>query len=858
MASDAVVNLVINAAGADTQINAQLRHIVTDAERRAPAIDLTVNVDLSTLDRRLQREFGILGTRMDSAFGVVNDSIRDGFRDLTNELSSQLNVIGRQLADTNRRLDTVNSTLNDLNRNDGLRHVADDADRADDSSGRLADTFRRMGAGAVQIGLVAGRMTLLAGAAAGAVPVVAGVAAALTNIAPAAAAGVTAFVAMKAAALTLKLGLSGVEDALTAVFDPDADPEKVAEALKNLSSNARAFVVQAQSMKPAFDSLRLDVQDKLFKGLDKTLKDTGTATFPVLRTAALDFAGTFNAMAKNTGVAAQDLAESGTLGKALGSGASAFAKLRRIPAQVLTAIVNLSAGGGPLLNRIADGVAKVADNITKKLSGAAKSGALQTAIDNAGKALAQLGRIASNIGTFLGNVFSAASVSGGGLFGTLEMITQGLADISATTEFQETLGTLISLGQTLGSEIFPLIGAAFAALAPVVQILAPALEELVRLLGDELGALIPQLAPVLQQVAMNATELLSALQPLITNGFAALVAILPALMDLMQSVNLLITQAAPLIQQLAPLLGVLLTGAIVILVEAMSVVTTSVANLITWVSSLITIGKDFAVTFGGVVLNAVKLVGDLLSGDFSGAWNRAKTIVGDVAGFIGRTVGTLKDTILRLIGNLASLLPGAVRNAFQGLVNAVRDKTALGLVEVIRFVSRAIEYISGAADRFFSAGGNLIGSLISGIRSKIGDVADAVNDVVSAARDFLPFSPAKRGPFSGRGYPLYSGRALIGALAQGILDQRSTLENAMSATLGVPVTSSGVTLGGGTTSGSQGGSALAGAAAGASSVSTSPTVMVYLGNELVRNYVNVIVDDNNNRRDRLAAQGVRG
>lgn len=803
MASDAVVNLVVNAAGADTEINAQLRHIVNDAERRAPAIDLTVRID-------------------------------------------------------NSALTALNARLDDLDRSNALRNLTRGADDADDSGNRLADTFRRVGAGAAQIGLVAGRMTLLAGAAAGALPVVAGVATALTNIAPAAAAGVTAFVAMKAAALTLKLGLTGVEDALTAVFDPDADPAKVEEALKGLSANARAFVLQLQDMKPAFDSLRLDVQDTLFQGLDKTMKGVGTATLPVLRTAALDFASTFNAMAKNTGTAAQDLAESGTLGKALGSGASAFAKLERIPAQVLTAIGNLSAGGGPLLNRLADRIAEVADNLTGKLSRAAESGALQTAIDNAGKALAQLGRVAQNVGTFLSNVFSAASVSGGGLFGTLEQITAALADISATSEFQETLGSLIDLGQTLGGEIFPLLGAAFAALAPVVQILAPALQELVRLLGDELGTLIPELAPVLQQVAVNATELLSALQPLITSGFQVLVAIMPAFLDLMQSVNTLITEAAPLIQQLAPLLAALLTGAFIILAETMSLVITTVGNLIGWISSLIKIGKDFAVTLGGVVLNAIKLIADILTGDFSGAWNRAKSIVSEVSGFISRTVGTLKDTILRLIGNLASLLPGAARNAFQGMLSAIRGKVSEAVSAVRSFASQAVSAVSGAASRFYSAGANLISSLISGIKSKIGAVADAVNDVVSAARDFLPFSPAKRGPFSGRGYPLYSGRALIGALAQGILDQRSTLEKAMSATLGAPVTSSGVTLAGGTVSASQSGSALAGAAAGASTVSTSPTVIVYLGNELVRDYVNVIVNDNNNRRDRLAAQGVRG
>ena len=43
----------------------------------------------------------------------------------------------------------------------------------------------------------------------------------------------------------------------------------------------------------------------------------------------------------------------------------------------------------------------------------------------------------------------------------------------------------------------------------------------------------------------------------------------------------------------------------------------------------------------------------------------------------------------------------------------------------------------------------------------VGWVGDQVSGALSQIRSLFPFSPAKRGPFSGHGYTTYSGRALM-------------------------------------------------------------------------------------------------
>ncbi|MFF6825055.1 phage tail tape measure protein [Streptomyces longwoodensis] len=97
-------------------------------------------------------------------------------------------------------------------------------------------------------------------------------------------------------------------------------------------------------------------------------------------------------------------------------------------------------------------------------------------------------------------------------------------------------------------------------------------------------------------------------------------------------------------------------------------------------------------------------------------------------------------------------------------------------------VNKAMEmlnWVRGIPGRITSALGNLgnllrgsgmalIQGFINGIKSKLGSVRSAAGSVVGAARDFFPFSPAKEGPFSGRGYTTYSGEALVEGFQSGI------------------------------------------------------------------------------------------
>lgn len=907
MASDAVVNLVVDATGTQAEVRAQLTQIVNDAERTAPRIDLTVRIDDSAAALQVRR----LRTDMEEQFGRLGDRLGDNLDDLTDrlgiglgELSTHLQDISAQLGNLDRggSVTNVTNNFNDLNRT---------VNDTDDDVNRLGGTFSRLGRAALSAVASAARLGAISSLAAAALPAVGALVAGLLNIAPAAAAGVTAFVGLKAATLSLKVGLIGVEDALSQVFAAEPDAEALAAALERLAPEARAFVLEMQRLRPALDDIRLDVQNRLFRDLDEQLKETATSSLPVLRRAALDFAGTFNTVAANTAASAQGLSESGALGRALRSGGIAFNNLARIPGQLLNAIIKLSVGGGPLLIRLTDRIGDVADSLTTRLDQAAKSGALKEAIDEAAATIRQLGRIAGNVFGAIGNIMETASEAGGGLFGSLERITQALEDLTATDGFKDVLTALITTGQTLITNILPLLQRAFEILGPVITTLAPPVQALINLIGARLIETLDLLAPTFAILGEAVANLITALSPIVDLFFTLLNAILPVLNPLLSALNEIIVALTPIIQVLAEELGAALVPVIEALIPIITLLAQFIADVVVAIAPLVEelmplivawftrwapviaavlkeltpllakilefvaflveqlvpaimtvinwvkdLGTEYrrlvGETIDRVLMPALRAVRDFLNGDYNAAWNGAKNVAVTAGIGMATSVRNTLDGIRNQFVLLSIRLPGMVATAMGGVVRAFQVGGSNALSAISRFTLEAVGRILSFAGSFFSAGQRLMLSLASGIISQIGSVVSAVGDAVGRARDLLPFSPAKRGPFSGRGYPLYSGQAIMESLAEGITSRSGLVSAAMQSALSGSPLAAPALAGTGTAGGF--GRAVSGAL---STTVAAPNVSVYLGNELLTDRMRVVVDDANRDRDRQASQGVR-
>ena len=139
---------------------------------------------------------------------------------------------------------------------------------------------------------------------------------------------------------------------------------------------------------------------------------------------------------------------------------------------------------------------------------------------------------------------------------------------------------------------------------------------------------------------------------------------------------------------------------------------------------------------------------------------------------IGFIIGTLIPTVVREVGGLAGKLLTKGVEALAGLLDGIGQKWPDIMAWFGELPGKVAGALSDAGRWLYDAGKSIIQGLIDGIGSMVSKVTDAVGNVLSAARDLLPFSPAKKGPFSGKGWTLYSGRSITSALADGISDNR--------------------------------------------------------------------------------------
>jgi hypothetical protein len=124
-------------------------------------------------------------------------------------------------------------------------------------------------------------------------------------------------------------------------------------------------------------------------------------------------------MAKNAADAVIQLSKTGQL-RAMFAGLTAGMRpLSRLPAQIITGLTQISIAASPAFARLTTAAANAAGNISKKLGGAFKSGALETAINAAVDIAKQFGQLLGDIGGTISNILKAAAAGGGDALGTL-------------------------------------------------------------------------------------------------------------------------------------------------------------------------------------------------------------------------------------------------------------------------------------------------------------------------------------------------------------------------------------------------------------------------------------------------------
>lgn len=716
----------------------------------------------------------------------------------------------------------------------GLRTGTDEGRRFGFSLGSIMKFAKGLGGIALSFGQIAAKL----GAA---LPVAAGLAATLANIAPAAGLAATGIVAMVLATQTLKLGMVGVGDAVKAALDP-SNPAAFNEAIKKLAPNARDFAKEVKALAPELKKLQQDVQQRMFQNLDTILKQMGESTLPVLRKGLKETAGSLNLMALGVGNAAIRMGRNGTLGEAIAGATAGLKNLSRIPGQFVTGLTQVAAAAAPAFARLTAAAGGFFDRLAAKISKGFDSGAITGAIEGAIDTLAQLGRVVGDIAKGIGNIFKGLSVDGHGLFRVLESLTGAFADITATKGFQDAMKALSDTMAMAAKEVVPLLKQGFELLAPMILSVAKPAQELVKVLGAGISKMWAASGPVALKMVDAFGKLLPAIFPLIDLIADLVATITPALGPVFDALGKIFEAMTPFVQQLAdnigaqlipflaaigPVLDIILPPFVQLVEKIFPMLTdliaqmephftdlsTAFANLAIELAPLIAKFFEFqillldklmpiigplAVAVGGIlvgslmlltdfitqfVIPAVKTIVALLSGDWKGATESAATFTNNLATNASRAFESLKTRGVAAIAGLASDVIRRAKQMAYDFVIAV-GRLVIDVVAKLRTLpGQAKAALGNLGLTLFGSGQSLIGGFIAGILSRISDVANAANSVVDAARDFFPFSPAKEGPFSGKGWTLYSGEAISKALAAGITNGGGNVQNAVASML---------------------------------------------------------------------------
>lgn len=382
-----------------------------------------------------------------------------------------------------------------------------------------------------------------------------------------------------------------------------------------------------------------------------------------------------------------------------------------------------------------------------------------------------IGTVIKNIGPRIGVIVKSLIAS---LPSMLGEITKILPE-----PIQQAIGKITGLASQFKTVLAP-IGAAFLALG--AGGIAPLLSK-IPLLGGLLGGLSGPLA------------MLGGPLGILTAGLGALIATSPQLQKVFQAtLKPLLEQFKTILDGLKPTFDQMTTAIGGMIQQIMPAVTGFVAALIPVIGQVIATLMPIIPTVLTPIMNAVTQMAPVVGGIITTIIGFIQTTllpavqatlpyITGVINSIGTVVQGLVNIISGVINMIAGILNGNWTQVWEGFKQVVSGAVQAlgGIVSGIKDI--ILGALAGAGTWLLNAGKAIIQGLIDGIMSMIDAAGDAIGWVMDKISSFIPHSPAKRGPFSGRGWTTYSGQAIVEGLAQGVTDNAGKAEQAIQAAM---------------------------------------------------------------------------
>lgn len=185
-------------------------------------------------------------------------------------------------------------------------------------------------------------------------------------------------------------------------------------------------------------------------------------------------------------------------------------------------------------------------------------------------------------------------------------------------------------------------------------------------------------------------------------------------------------------------------------------------GIITWITDSVT-----------KVWNKVKDGWNKVKSTTSNVWNAIKTAISNVFTSVVRNVQARVNFIKSSIQNAWARVKSVTSSAWNGIKTAVSN----GITGAVNFVrqlpGRALSALGNIGSKLYNSGWSMIQGFKDGIVNAFNNAVNAVKNGLNRIRNFFPFSPAKEGPFSGKGWTFYSGQSMSEGLAAGIASREA-------------------------------------------------------------------------------------
>lgn len=383
--------------------------------------------------------------------------------------------------------------------------------------------------------------------------------------APALAAGLGASLAV------LKVGLTDVKDAASSAFSAES-AEEFEEAIADMNPKVQEIARSLRQFKPAMDEMKEGIQTNLLDGLAPGIESSMNNLLPVVSEGSKLIATTWNHSFQDVLTElSSDQAQSG-MRAILGNTAKMGENMRPILANLTNAFGSLAEQGSKFLPEFGTWSAEISENFKswveslKEINPETGLSKFDETVEKAKVNAGYLKDIFGGLFGTLGNVFSAAEASGGGLLKAMgdnmqhlkeitEEGTEGYDKISGfmgdasrmMTQVGTLMGPILGILANVGGILTRFGEAVIPGLVPVLEGLEKGLEPILDVassVGETLGKSLEGFGPLLENLGKALAPLLEGL----ANGIA------PMLEGLTNALDPLFERLPQLMEAFAPVL----------------------------------------------------------------------------------------------------------------------------------------------------------------------------------------------------------------------------------------------------------------------------------------------------------------